>query len=171
MNSSSGDCKEKGTVLHYRCVCGLLDFVKQLSQTDFRYFTDRFLGFLYSIYHFKSVIAVMVQGTVRVHSHACESCYESVKSLYTYKKDSAPSFTCDNLPWDHWGQPCCFSRKSDGPFSPLIGREVEWHLYYGDAKYTMVLQHNVGAVHSLCSSVNLFREWGSMRRHLSQRKT
>lgn len=32
----SGDCQDKLTVIHYRCVCSLLDVVKQLSQTDFR---------------------------------------------------------------------------------------------------------------------------------------
>lgn len=80
--------------------------------------------------------------------------------LYTYKKASVPSFTCDNGSWNYWWQPCCFSRKRDGPSSPLIGREVEWHLYYGDAKYTMVQRHNVGALHSLCSSVTLFQGVG-----------
>lgn len=43
---------------------------------------------------------------------------------------------------------------------PLSGGEVEWHPYYGDAKYTMVSQHNAGALHSLLCFVTLFMERG-----------
>lgn len=74
-------------------------------------------------------------------------------------------------PSKHWWQPCCFSRKGDGPSSLLIGREVEWHLYCGGAKHTIVGQHNAGALHSLCCSVTLVDGGGSMGRLLSQGRT
>lgn len=47
-----------------------------------------------------------------------------------------------------------------GPSAPLSAGEVEWHPYYGDAKYTMVSRHNAGALHSLLCSVTLFMERG-----------
>lgn len=38
------------------------------------------------------------------------------------KKKASPSFTWNNGPWNHWGQPCCFSGRRDGPSKPIDWR-------------------------------------------------
>lgn len=146
------------TFIHHKCTGSLLELFFKTTchkQSDFRIF------YFQNIMHF--LISDSSDGAVTgpcVCLHACDS----VRSLYLQqqqKNASVPSFTCDNGSWNYWWQPCCFSRKRDGPSSPLIGREVEWHLYYGDAKYTMVQRHNVEALHSLFSSVTLSGSGGA----------
>lgn len=143
--------------LHHKCAHTLLDFfLKTICQN--------ILEFPFSVYN-----AISDSSDAHVSVYMLETHVMSQSALYT--KKTKASVTCDNGSWIQWWQPCCFSRKRDGPSSPLSRREVEWHLYYGDAKYTMVQRHNAEALHSLLCSVTLFREWGSTRRRLSHRNT
>lgn len=99
----------------------------------------------------------------------------SPSATYKKKKRPPPSLGIMGLETIE-GSHVAFQGEETGPPSPLIGGEVEWHLYYARRKI-----HNGAAaqcreaLHSLFfffSSVTpFFREWvwggGSMRRQLS----
>lgn len=78
-----------------------------------------FLCLLFSAYQaiFNQWIAAAEHVSVYMPE---DSCCESVSHLQ--KKKASPSFTWNNGPWNHWGQPCCFSGRRDGPSKPIDWR-------------------------------------------------
>lgn len=78
-----------------------------------------FLCLLFSAYQaiFHQWIAAAAHVSVYMPE---DSCCESVSHLQ--KKKASPSFTWNNGPWNHWGQPCCFSGRRDGPSKPIDWR-------------------------------------------------
>lgn len=98
----------------------------------------------------------------------------SPSATYKKKKRPPPSLGIMGLETIE-GSHVAFQGEETGPPSPLIGGEVEWHLYYARRKiHNGAAAQCRGALHSLFfffSSVTpFFREWvggGSMRRQLS----
>lgn len=93
----------------------LVDF----SLQDTRLPLFSFLCLLFSAYQaiFHQWIAAAAHVSVYMPE---DSCCESVSHLQ--KKKASPSFTWNNGPWNHWGQPCCFSGRRDGPSKPIDWR-------------------------------------------------
>lgn len=131
-----------------------------------------FLCLLFSAYQaiFHQWIAAAAHVSVYMPE---DSCCESVSHLQK-KKRPPPSLGIMGLETIE-GSHVAFQGEETGPPSPLIGGEVEWHLYYARRKiHNGAAAQCRGALHSLFfffSSVTpFFREWvggGSMRRQLS----
>lgn len=93
----------------------------------------------------------MQQRHARVCLHACDTCCGSVSAAPLSLADNGPPGSGD-------GRHVAAQGEARDPSVPLSWGEVEWHLYYGDAKHTMVSRHNARALHSLLCSVTLFME-------------